>query len=60
MAFELVQMFAVFVHVNFQVLHAYFPFHITQQVVVDLLVGERKFQGKNPVDPYCGLFDAHL
>jgi len=41
-------------------INAYFPFPITQQVVVDLLVGERKFQGQNPVDPYCGLFDAHL
>jgi beta-N-acetylhexosaminidase len=41
-------------------LNAYFPFPVTQKVVVDLLVGKKQFQGQSPVDPFCGLFDAHL
>ncbi len=32
----------------------------TVQAVVEKLLGRSQFQGKNPVDPFCGKWDAHL
>ena len=30
------------------------------EVLVDKLLGKSEFQGKSPVDPFCGKWDTHL
>lgn len=41
-------------------LNAYTPTRATIEAVVEKLCGESAFQGKSPVDPFCGLFDTKL
>jgi beta-N-acetylhexosaminidase len=41
-------------------INAYSPFPFVLETIVECLVGERVFQGISPVDPFCGLFDAHF
>ena len=40
--------------------NAYTATKATIEAVVERLCGEAPFQGQNPVDPFCGLFDARL
>jgi beta-N-acetylhexosaminidase len=41
-------------------INAYSPFLFTQKMVVDKLVGESPFLGKDPIDVYCGIFDTKI
>ena len=41
-------------------INTYNPFLFTQKILVEKLVGNEEFEGKNPIDPFCGLFDAKL
>ena len=41
------------------VVNAYATMDTMQKATVDCLLGRVPFQGKNPVDPFCGLPDAH-
>ncbi len=40
--------------------NAYTATRATIEAVVERLCGEASFQGQNPVDPFCGLFDTRL
>ncbi len=41
-------------------INAYSPTDLTIQKVADKLLGRSKFKGTNPVDPFCGLWEAHV
>ena len=41
-------------------INAYTPTRAVIAAVVEKLCGESAFTGKNPVDPFCGLFDTRL
>jgi beta-N-acetylhexosaminidase len=41
-------------------INAYTPSDPILEALVGKLVGDSPFQGKNPVDPFCGLWDAKL
>lgn len=41
-------------------INAYSPTDITIQAVIDKLMGRSSFKGTSPVDPFCGLWEAHL
>ena len=41
-------------------INAYSPTDTTIKAVVDKLVGRSEFKGTNPVDPFCGLWEAKL
>ncbi len=41
------------------VVNAYATMDSMQRATVDCLLGRAEFQGKNPVDPFCGQPDAH-
>ena len=41
-------------------INAYSPIDQVQREVVALITGKGRFQGGDPVDPFCGLEDAHL
>ena len=41
-------------------INAYTPTCATIQAVVEKLCGESNFEGKSPVDPFCGLMDTKL
>lgn len=41
-------------------INAYTATRAAIEAVVERLCGEAPFQGKNPVDPFCGLFDTRL
>jgi beta-N-acetylhexosaminidase len=42
------------------VINAYATMDTMQHAVMDCLMGRVPFQGRNPVDPFCGLPDAHF
>ena len=39
-------------------INAYTPSKIVQEEVMNLLLGRKEFKGKNPVDPFCGVWDT--
>lgn len=41
-------------------INAYSDVEGVQREVVQMLLGKKPFKGINPVDPFCGLFDARL
>ena len=41
-------------------INAYTATKVTVQAVLDKVFGKSKFQGVNPVDPFCGLMDTRL
>ena len=41
-------------------INAYTPSEFVIDVVVDKLIGKSAFKGINPVDPFCGYWDAAL
>ncbi len=41
-------------------INAYTPTEEMMQALVDKLVGRTPFQGKSPVDPFCGMWDTRL
>jgi beta-N-acetylhexosaminidase len=41
-------------------INAYSPVEPVQKALVDGILGKKNFFGMNPVDPFCGLEEAHL
>ena len=41
-------------------INAYSPIVPVQKALVDALIGKKPFFGQSPVDPFCGLEEAHL
>jgi len=41
-------------------INAYSSIEPVYKALIDVLTGKKPFCGKNPVDPFCGLEDAHL
>ncbi len=41
-------------------INAYSTMDSVQEAVVDCMLGRKPFMGTNPVDPFCGLEDAHF
>jgi beta-N-acetylhexosaminidase len=39
-------------------INAYTPSNIVQEEVMNLLLGRKEFKGKNPIDPFCGVWDT--
>lgn len=41
-------------------INAYTANEFNPKVIVEKLIGKSKFKGKNPIDPFCGYWDAKL